>query len=208
MLLIFLSGCASVTQKQSDDSVHMQYWLSPDRTELLVFFPQKEEAYYFNNNESRLCYTYKIPGKWQPGAESALLLSDDEKTIAGALLYSAEELKDFEGADLVTRAAKMVTEIYEKNMDVAYARAELVPFQSSRPGTMKWTIAADAEQAGRQVEVSASKIFVEIAPAWVAQITVMPDDDDLTRSIIATLASTSASECYWPFIRQYLPQVR
>jgi hypothetical protein len=73
VLVTFLCGCASAVSEKPDAPIRGQYWVSPDRTEILVAFPEKGEAYYFNNNASRQCYTYKVQGKWRPSVPLSIL---------------------------------------------------------------------------------------------------------------------------------------
>lgn len=207
VISILFVGCASTINPQPDNTVEGQYRINPERTELLVAVPQKEVAYYFNNNADRLCYTYKIPGKWRSSGQSGLLRSEDGQAYAGIFLYSAKELEEFEGPDLVTRAARLLTRSYEKRLGLSIDRESLVPFKSQQSGTIKWSISWPRERGG---QYRASKIFVEIAPRWVAQITVTgaADEDALARHILETLNSTSDPECYWPFIRKNFPNLQ
>lgn len=202
-VLILISGCAT---GRSD--VQGQYWMSPDRTEVLLSFPEKGEAYYFNNNRSRLCYTYKILGKWQPTAESALLRSADGRAVVGVLLFSAQELDEYVGNDLVTRASNRITKIYEKSVGkpLANVKLEAIP----RVGAMKWSATLTVERGRQRKEMQTSKIFAEIVAGWVAQITVSgtSDDDGLALHILEILGTTSEPECYWPLIRKYFPNIR
>jgi len=162
-----------------------------------------------NNNTSRQCYTYKIPGKWRATSESALLQSEDGRAFVGVLLISAIELKDYEGRDFVTRASHRTAENYEKSVGRPLVNVKLEPFQSLRAGTMKWSASIWNERAEQSQELLVSKIFAEVAPGWVAQLTVngTSDDDGLSRRILATLGTTSHPYCYWPFIHQYIPGI-
>lgn len=139
-----------------------------------------------------------------------MLRSEDGRASAGVLLYSTQDLKDFEGSDLVARAAKLITKVYEQSVGQPLTDATLVPFESIRPGAKRWIASWRATLRGRPVLMEASKVFVEIAPGWVVQITVQgtSDDEGLTRRLLETLSTSSEPECYWPFIRQYFPEMR
>jgi len=130
--------------------------------------------------------------------------------MVGVLLYSPEDLKDFEGSDPVARAAKLITKVYEQSAGQPLADTTLVPFESTRPGVKRSTTSWRATIRERPVLMKASKVLVEIAPGWVAQITVQGtlDDDGLTRRVLETLSTTSEPECYWQFIRQHFPEMR
>jgi hypothetical protein len=56
---------------------------SSDKTELFLVFRETQQAYYFNNNSTRLCYTFSIPGSWKP-ARTAAFQSPEGKGFAGS----------------------------------------------------------------------------------------------------------------------------
>jgi hypothetical protein len=208
-LLIAVSGCAPApAQKKkatAPSDVQEEYWTSPDRSEVLLFFPAQGESYYFSNNENRLCFTYKIYGKWLPPSEPALLRSTDGHAVVGVLLFSAEELKNYKGKDLVTRASNRITEIYVESAGKFLDNVKLEPIPQA--GAMKWSATLTLKRAGRSTELRISKIFAEIVPGWVAEITAIGtfDDGRMALHILEVLGTTSEPECYWPLIRKYVP---
>lgn len=195
------------TASSTERLVEVQYLMRPEYKEVLLVFP--EETHYFNNDATRLCYAFKIPGRWKLGKEPGLLQSEDGRALAGVLLYSAQELRGFEGPDLITRASKRLTEVYKKNSETTFASTNLEPFKSSRSGTKKWSFVTYFEQAGEQYELRDSKVFAEIVPGWVAQVTASRPsfDESLALTILETLGSSSEPECYWPLIRRYFPDM-
>jgi hypothetical protein len=206
--VLALLCCFAAVSTRADDAVEGKFWVSPDRSEVLVSFPEKSEAFYFNNDKTRLCYSFKVLGKWQPSEESALLLSLDGRSQAGVKLYSAAELKDFDGADLVTRATRLITQDYEKALGRKLTNVKITPFETEKHKGIKWTASWPGPRRG--VEMKASKVFVELASGWVAQITAngTGDDDALTRLILESLNTTSHPEGYWPIIKKNFPFVR
>jgi ankyrin repeat protein len=166
-----------------------------------------EGTFYFNNHPFRLCYAFLVPGKWRLGKDD-LLRSEVGNAEAGVWLYSAQELEGLEGPDLVTRATNFITKVYEKRSGRPLASVQVQPFQSSLPGTVKWSASLGvAEKPGGRFEILAHKVFAEIAPGWVAQITVggTSDDNGLFQHILETLRTTAQPECYMPFLRQHFP---
>jgi hypothetical protein len=208
-LLIAVSGCATVPSDikgaTAPSDIKGEYWTSPDRSKVLLFFPAQGESYYFNNNENRLCYTYKILGKWLLNSDPALLRSTDGHSVVGVLLFSAEELKNYEGNDLVTRASNRITEIYAESAGNFLDNVELEPIPKA--GAMKWSATLTLKRAGHSTELQISKIFAEIVPGWVAEITAIGtfDNDRIASHILEVLGTTSEPECYWPLIRKYIP---
>jgi len=214
LVALLTVSCGPAVSARADSLIEVEFEISADRTEVVVTIPHSQETYYFDNNAMHLCYTYKIPGTWRLTKQRGLMRTEDGRAMAGVRLYSEQELEHFEGSDLVARAARLIATIYEKGIGVPLKNVKLEPFQSRRSGTMKWSFVANVKRAGRQYELQDAKIFAEIAPGWVAQITAgtaassPPFDDGLARQVVETLSSTSESECYWPFIRQHFPSVR
>lgn len=187
-----------------------RYWVSPDRKEVVVIVGgQRPETFYFNNDSGRLCHRYKISGVWSPTGQKGLLQSMDGRQRAGVALYSPKDLSGENGPAAITRASNLLAAGYEATFGRIEAK-RLAAFQSSRPGSMKWTSISHVDVGGRRERVEAEKVLVEIVPGWVAQISASGTSNDvqLFRDIIDTLSATSAIECYWPLIRRQFPYVR
>jgi hypothetical protein len=154
---------------------------------------------FFNYDATRLCYMYEVSGDWRPAGEQGLLRSSDGRELAGVLLWSESDLAHFEGPDLISRAAKRITQEYEKRQGRPLTDVQLIPFESIiRVGAMKWLASWPGEYAGKAALLKASKVLVEIAPAWIAQITVAgtQDDDRLAKKILEALDTSSDPNCY------------
>lgn len=202
------------------DLTPADYWVSRDQTEVILAFPTRRQIWYFNNNSEKLCFTFKVPGDWKPGNTSGLMLSEEYQGIAGVLVLSEQELQYSKGDDLLARAVHFITKINQRaaGMDKPPDSSEVSPFQSSRAGSIKWTANWIAEREGKKIRIEINKVFVEIAPGWVAQITVSATErssplldsgeDEIAREILQTLENTSDPGCYWPFIRKFVPPLR
>lgn len=201
LIIAVAFGCAP--------SMSETYWVSPDGNEVVVVTREPEsETLYFNNDTSQLCYKYRIPGIWHARGEDGVLVSEDG--LAGIALYSPEDLSEASGPEAITRASDAVVNAYEISFGTPLATKELIPFPSSRPGTMKLTVSLYGPVQGMPPRLTAHKVFVEIAPGWVAQISLAGkmDPDPMYRNVIDSLATTSEQRCYWPSIRRQFPNVR
>ena len=194
-------------------------WLSPDHTELLLQSSEKNETYYFNNNSDRLCFSFKLPGLWQPSRKSLSLLVIEEPEahidlkvgaseeavvwkgeIGGVWVYSPEELSAHRGVDPVDRASRLIAKIYEEENKAKLTTDKLLPYKSSLPGTKKWKATWSLLIDDQPTQMGAEKIFAEIDPGWVAQIS--SSNDEIARDILQSLNTSSASDCYTSFIEE------
>jgi hypothetical protein len=48
-------------------------------------------------------------------------------------------------------------------------------------------------------------MIVEAAPGWVFSVTA---EDAVAREAVESLGTTSDPDCYWPFIREQVPQLK
>lgn len=162
---------------------------------------------YLNNDASRLCYTFRVPGRWRAGGESGLLRSPDGQALVDVLVWSARDLEPFEGGTLMESAAQQTAAVYERQLGRPLDRIDFAPFEAARPGAKKWRAWWVAEVAGRPVIGEASKVFVPIGLGWIAQVTVegTHDDDEVTREVLKTLDMTIHPECYRPYMRRAFP---
>jgi hypothetical protein len=186
-------------------AVPVEYYVSPNRFQVLLGFPEENKSYYFYNNSERLCFTFKLSGSWLPGKGVGLLRLKNGQAQAGVLLIPEKDLVPFEGADLVTRATKLITKIYSDSLGKNPEQTKVAPYESNKwPGIKKWNATWIVEKNEKKYEVQAEKLFIQIHPECVAQVTVQgsADDEKLTEELIDTLGFNDDPQCYWPFIRE------
>ena len=167
------------------------FWVSPDGLEIVVQSESSRETHYFNNDISRKCYTFKVPGKWQPSSQSISLLenreseqshrvtlgSSDQITTwrgsnAGVYIYSPLELAGPKGPDLIFKAVAMATYSMEQQLDTTPTTEKLLPFECSWPEAKIWTAKWSILLNGEITQISDEKIFIDIGEGCVAQITL------------------------------------
>jgi len=76
----------------------------------------------------------------------------------------------------------------------------LLPFDSARQGTWKWT--ADSATQGDHQFHFPPRVIVDFSPDAVAVISIRgtADDDGLARQIIQTMRTTKDPQCYFPLL--------
>lgn len=199
----------------AEHMIESLYWVSDDRVEVLVSFPNQNRTYYFNNNAKRLCYSFTVFGFWRPTKTPALLMSEDGRREIGVLFHDAKEVGGNEDTSLAMRAAFFIIGIYERQIGTLFDKNEIVPFPSSKPGSVKWIGEWRQTLDGQEARIGATKYFVPVLDDWVAHITVLgseqqeghPTNDEFARQAIASLNTSSEPECYWPFLRQHIPSI-
>jgi hypothetical protein len=105
---------------------------------------------------------------------------------------------------LVDRAARFVTGGFERRLGGRLTGVELLPFESKIPGTMKWKGVAPSRD-GERIGLP-TKILVEFPLGWALMVTALgtADNDAVARSILSSLRTTSAPECFWPVYRNMM----
>jgi len=170
---------------------------------------KRSGIYVFYNNPLPFCYTYMIPGEWvrSPGQDG--YRSQDGRAFVGVWFLLAESLVGVEGATLLERLRNDVTASYEKQLGQRLAGVELLPFESGRPGTWRWT-AAPVSVKQRGTLKFPVKILVDLGSEAIAHITVIgtADDQDLARRVVETFRTTSDTACYLPVLETMLRSMR
>jgi len=189
-----------------------KFWVSPDRLEVVLSFPGQKETYYFNNDYRRLCYSYAAPGSWEPTGRRAILRYSDTRYELSVILYAEEQFEGMTGSNLEERAANFIADKYREALGKALASSKISSFASAVPGSIKWTATWHEQRGGKPYEFAATKYFAVIEHGWVAALTIVfvPDKaiDDLARKIFKSLNTKHDAECYWPFLREHVPNLR
>ena len=154
------------------------------------------DVFVFYNNPNPLCYTYRIPGEWFASPEERAWRSKDGRQFAGVYFMRSKDLKSFKAGTLVERAGASFSQGYETLGKRSLTGVKLAAFESTLPGTWKWT-ADPVRQGDHEIRIP-TKIIVDFSPDAVAVLTVAgtADDDGLALRIISTLRTTKESECY------------
>lgn len=188
---------------------HARRVAAAGRNYVIVSSPLKAEAsgsggvYVFYNNPRPFCYMYTIPGDWVVAPQPNAYRSKDGKAFVGVSFDLPRNLEGAEGATLVERARNAFTRWYEKASEQPVTAAKLVPFESARGGTWKWTALPVMRGEGQS---SPTRIIVDLSPDAVVHITVRgtADDDGLARRVIERLKTTTTPECYFPVLEHML----
>jgi hypothetical protein len=160
-------------------------------------------VYVFYNNPRPFCYTYMIPGEWVVAPQPNAYRSKEGKAFVGVLFDLPGNLEGVDGATLVERARNAFTRWYEKASEQPVSAARLVPFESARGGTLKWTALPVMRGEGQS---HPTRIIADLSPDAVVHITVRgtEDDDGLARQVVESLKTTTSPECYFPVLEKML----
>lgn len=210
----------SMTQGGVGEPVEIQYWFSPDRTELYIAAvvssdPAASRLYYFNNDSARLCYTFTVSGRWTLDPATGSMSSSDGKGSLGQGTHSAEDLDVASGVNLVEAELRWNHSLFSEALETWCRRERQVcpepgyssePCQSvSRPSCIKWKAAAAMERQGRETRFKQQGVIVEAAPGWVLSIEAT---DDVALEAVESLRTAPGPECFWPFIEEHFPQLK
>lgn len=213
--VLFALWCWPTTFAGAADPVHVNYWLSPDKQELYVAVTVPADKsggqlYYFNNDASRLCYTFVVSGRWRLGERTGRMSSDDGKGSLGHSVESARDLEVAEDADLIAAAIKSYEHRFTRSViapsgQTPEATFTTTPFKTSARRSVQWTGTAQVQRQGRKLDMRMREVFVEVAKGWVL---VVEASDDVAREAIESLGTARPPECYWPFIGEHFPQLK
>lgn len=207
-VLFFLSTFAATVNPSDPDVVPAKIGRRGDE----FFVITSERTVYFNNDTTKLCYTFSLPGEWEPAQQSGALRTRDHKRVVGVLFYSADSFDGIEGVDIITRAANHITREHEKTVGRPL-KATLAPFEGGRHGAMIWEIPETVEWAGLQGKIP-PKILASFPPGWVVVLTATASGAteservSLARQMLETLSVIQNPQCYWPLIRQQFPDFK
>lgn len=205
MCIALCWACATSSSGRSRRELDVEMTSGPGGKEMLVAAPDR--AFYFNNDEKRICFTFSVSGSWVASEESGLLRSrSDPNSFAGVLVRSAQELQSVEGADMFERAARVTQVTYEESLGSAPVTAAFEPASSSPGAARAWVARWNLERNGKQMRFEVRKVFAELAPGWVAQITA--SDRANEREILQTLGTTRDAGCYRAFVQAQFPGVK
>lgn len=194
---------------KADDRIPVKYWQSKDKQAVLLAFPTKKETYYFDNDSSRLCFSYKVKGIWRPSGTRGLIWSERRHAVLGVLLYNEQELKKFRGNNLLEQAANLQAYILYRHSGI-HPQTSIRPFATAYPNSFKWTARWNTRLKGEKVIAVAIKYFVVLNSGWLIQVTAghQAGGDTTARAVIDNLRTTKQPGCFWPRIRKFTSERR
>ena len=153
-------------------------------------------VYVFFNNPRPLCYAYVVPGEWYP-ARGGSLRSKDGKALVGVTFWKPGSTDGVEGATPMDRARVVSIRQHERQLRMPLVGAELVPFESARPGTMRLKAAPLTFPNGVTTPFPLN-VIVDLSPVTFAEVNAFGtgDDENIARRVIEKLRTTTNPECY------------
>jgi hypothetical protein len=121
------------------------------------------------------------------------------------LQFTFEDLKRNKGKTIVEKESAALEQAYNKALRKKVGDVKLLPFDSSVPGTWKWTatLPNDVEPGFH----SPKRYFIDLSPEGIVVLNIQgtTDDDDLARRTIATLKHSKERPCQLPRLMGEVP---
>lgn len=155
-------------------------------------------VHVYYNAPRPFCYAYVFPGEWYPLRSKPGVRSKDSSAIAGVTFLPPRTFEGADGATLINRARDIAVREHEKALRQTLSAVEMVPFESSRPGTWLLKAAPIALPNGQRANFPLH-VMLDLSPHTVAEINVYGTGDDagMARRIIETLRTTTDAECFF-----------
>lgn len=153
-------------------------------------------AYVFHNNPRPYCYAYRIPGDWYP--DRGWFRSKDGRSTASVTFRPPREFGRVPGATMLERGRNAAVAQLERDFHQPMTGVELIPWESSRPGTWRLKFDDILARDGRRVPFPALYVLVDLSPQTVAEVNAFgtADDDHMARQIVETIRTSSDPDCY------------
>lgn len=199
VLAAVISGPVRAADAQrSGAGTGIKGWSSQGGKYVVLQVPKQNRTYYFVNDESRLCFSFWVRGKWHPTGEAGLLEADGAREHAGALLLSAADLKQYEGKDLLARAVSLHMHEFTQRRGKAPENAKVEPFESPFPGSIRWSAKWYFQHDGHRYLAEVVRFMAKVKPEWVAVVTASfgTDGADTARHILKSFTTTTEPGCY------------
>ena len=155
-------------------------------------------VHVFYNAPQPFCYAYVFPGDSTPLRSKPGVRSNDSSAIAGVTFLPPRSIGGAEGATLIERARNIAVRQHERSLRQTLGAVEVVPFESSRPGTWLLKAAPIALPNGQRANFPLH-VMLELSPHTVAEINVHGTEDDaaVARRIIESIRTTTDAGCYF-----------
>lgn len=156
-------------------------------------------VHVYYNAPRPFCYAYVYPGEWVTLRSRPGVRSKDGAAIAGVTFLPPRTLAAAAGGTLIERARGIAVRAHEKALRQTLTAVEVVPFESSRPGTWLLKASPVAKPDGQRVKFPLH-VIVELGTNAIAEVNVhgTGDDDSMARRIIESIRTSTSDECYLP----------
>lgn len=132
------------------------------------------------------------------GDDGRIIVNYTVRLLGRRGVMHATLVSDFE------RAGNRARHDFKQHDVPASGRARLVPFAAPRFEAVKW----EGSWTRDGNEWRAHRVFLTVAPGWLAQLTLATDGSNVIYQRIAeTLGTTSQPACYWPMVRARYPDL-
>ncbi len=209
--------CSLTVLGDATKPVKAKYWLSPDKKQVVLSFSARDQdigrLYYFDNDASRLCYTFTVSGQWVIDPATGFFSSKDRRHSWGQQADSADDLGVEQNGNLIEAKIRSFKDDFRdmrNNLPAPQPTTEPTFEVEScnsptRPSCVKFQATAEVQVEGLKGLQRLKAMIVEAAPGWVFSVTA---EDEVALEAVESLSTTSDPDCYWPFIREQVPQLK
>ncbi len=175
-------------------------WSTATNKHVYMSAPEQQRTYYFNNDSQRQCYSFHMDGIWFPASVPGILGAGNQYDHGGITLLSEDELNEFEGENLVSRAANCEIKELEKTGEAKVVGTSVEPLACVFENTVKWTADFSLKIFGQNVLGKNAWYISEVKPGWVAVVQATQGtntgDDDMARDLFDALVLSDSPSCF------------
>ena len=203
---LILAGCAPAPAPSGGPGAYTdekEYYLPSTRD--IVSRAQAAPAgvtQYFQINAKRVCYSFQLPGTWEPMSDPGGARRLDGKGVVSAWLFSIAELGATSAEGAIRKAAEQSGAVYAKER--AGAPWTLTPFPPV-PRAWYWLVPVTPTASGSVASI-VPRWYVPAGNAWIAQfaIRVPPgmDTDAFVTDVLTSLTTSREPRCYEARLRE------
>jgi hypothetical protein len=173
--------------------------------------PGGSQLYYFNNDTSRLCYTFAVSGSWKLDEKSGVMSSADMRLIGqsvktkistrSAMRPPVPPRSSRTSASLLNRSRRWPRRFETKDK----ATFTLARFRHVDAKVRAMDGVGRVATTKNAMPRSGS---AKCSPRSIASRCLLIEATATLRAAIRSLGTQPAARCYWPFIREHFPQVK
>jgi hypothetical protein len=157
---------------------------------------------YFQINAKRVCYSFQLPGTWEPMSEPGAARRLDGEGVVSAWVFNIAELGATSADGAIRKAAEQSGAVYAKER--AGAPWTLTPYPPV-PRAWSWLVPVTPTTSASAASI-VPRWYVPAGDAWIAQfaIRVPPamETDAFVTDVLTSLTTSREPRCYEARLRE------
>ena len=203
---VILAGCAPATAPPPGPGAYAdekEYYIPSSRgTVARAEAAATGVTQYFQINAKRVCYSFQLPGTWEPMNEPGTARRLDGKGVVSAWLFSVAELNATGVEGAIRKAAEQSGAVY--STERAGAPWTLTPYPPV-PRAWFWTVPVTATTSGSVASI-VPRWYIPTGDSWIAQVAIrVPpgiDTDTFVTSVLTSFSTSRDPRCYEAKLRE------